>query len=45
LHVWIIQPQADELRRISKLLDKNITDTVNEALAYWLAEQRKMGVK
>ena len=45
LHVWVMQPQADELVRVAQLLDKSITDVVNEALAYWLAEQRKMGVK
>jgi hypothetical protein len=45
VNVWIIKSQNDELKRVSNIIGKNMTDTINEALAYWLATQRKMGVK
>jgi hypothetical protein len=45
LHVYIPKAQSDELRKTADLIDKNITDCVIEALQYWLAAQRKMGVK
>lgn len=45
IHVYIPKAQYEELIKVSDIIEKNKTDCINEALQYWLAAQRKMGVK
>ena len=42
LNIWVIDSQDRELRNVSKIIGKNLTDCVGEALQYWLAAQNQM---
>ena len=41
---WIMKAQDIEFRNIAKQIGKTQTQALNEALAYWLSAQKRMGI-
>ena len=44
LDVWLLRSQNERLEEFCRITGITKTDAVGEALQYWLAEQKRMGV-